>query len=1312
MKKLSFLVFLFYLYTPFSYSQPYIEMMSDTNANFFEIQKAFNDYWADRNPNVKGKGYKQFKRWENFWAPRVSPTGEIPRNTFYEGFLESQRQAAAHGNSPQPGVAMSSSAAATTSGPWVPIGPNVSTRTVWNTLRGIGRVNIVTFHPSNTNTMFVGTPAGGIWKTTDGGQNWTSNTDFMPRLGVSDIAIHPTNHNTMFWATGDADGFDTFANGIFRSTNGGTSWTQTAFPTNVVAISRLLIQPNNGNNMFASTSSGIYRSTNGGTSWTLVQTGNFSSMEFKPNSYNTLYAVTRDNGQFWRSTNNGASWSQITSGIPSSGTRRGKIAVSPNNNNYVYVMFCDPNGSFYGIYRSTNSGASFSERHRCTTPSSSSPNLLGWNADGSDYGGQGWYDLALAVNPNNANDVWVGGVNVWQSTNGGSSWANRSSWVAFGSDNYLHADIHELEFSPHDNTLYACSDGGFGKRSGSAWEDLSDDLEITQFYSIGVAESIPDNVIGGAQDNGTLHNRDDYTSADDWVTLLGGDGMQCIINPTNSDIMYGEAQNGRIRKTTNGGTNWIDISPDTDGAWETPYELQPNTPSRMLAGYKKLYLSTNGGDTWTALNSTSGLLNGSNTREIEMTTNNNIFYFSFNDRLYRTTNGGSSWTYLTNGLPTQATITDIHVSTSNTNHVWVTYGGTWQAGNKAFYSSDGGASFSNITHNLPNTQVNCITVDLTNNNTYIGTDLGVYVREGSNNSWSNHNLSSLPNVIVKDLEINEAKNFLYAGTFGRGVWKLDIAENTTPTADFKAEPTEVCANQSVQFTDESIGNPTSWSWDFGDGNTSTAQNPSHTYTTSGTYTVKLTATNSTGNDTETKTDYITIHPASGSQTLNITACEQYDYNNVSYTSSGTYTIVDPGGCFTTTLNLTIETTPIAIYTTASACATYTWSQNNQTYTTSGFYEHIEAIPNSSCSQAHWLDLFIIEETVEDVTACTSYEINGTTQTTNGTYYEIISNPLCTTKTVNLTIIQPPNTITQNVTECDSYTWPINGQTYTQSGTHSHTVGGGASNGCDQDYVLNLTINSSDDIYTDITACAPYIWATNNQSYSQSGTYSTVLTDGNGCEYTSYLNLNIVPNNTTQQSTVVECFDYTWPVNGQTYTTTGTYTFVQNLGSGCIINYSLNLTILNGSQNLTFNETATGSYTWLGNIYYCSGTYTQSFTQNGCTFNGTLNLTINNSVYSVENKTECDSYFWDLNQNTYTSSGYYTHPFVIDGCNSNKALDLIINNSTTSINNETADDSYTWNGVTYYCSGTYSVTLTNSVGCDSTASLNLNLNNGW
>ena len=274
MKKL-LLFSLFISFSILSYTQPYIEMMADSNANFFEIQKSFNDYWRNRNPNVKGKGYKQFKRWENFWAPRVSASGEIPRNTFYESFLDrrfSQRAAAY-----APPSAMSSAAS---SGPWIPIGPNLPTHTTWNKLRGIGRVNCVTFHPTDANTMFVGTPAGGIWKSTDGGQNWTCSTDFMPRLGVSDIAIHPFQHNTIFWATGDADGYDTFANGIFKSTNGGDTWTQTSFNSQVTTISRLLINPNNPNNMFASTGNGIYRSTDGGSSWDMMQSGIFSCIHF------------------------------------------------------------------------------------------------------------------------------------------------------------------------------------------------------------------------------------------------------------------------------------------------------------------------------------------------------------------------------------------------------------------------------------------------------------------------------------------------------------------------------------------------------------------------------------------------------------------------------------------------------------------------------------------------------------------------------------------------------------------------------------------------------------------------------------------------------------------------------------------------------------------------------------------------------------------------------------------------------------------------------------------------------------------------
>ncbi|MBL6872370.1 MAG: hypothetical protein ISR00_00285 [Flavobacteriales bacterium] len=153
--------------------------------------------------------------------------------------------------------------------------------------------------------------------------------------------------------------------------------------------------------------------------------------------------------------------------------------------------------------------------------------------------------------------------------------------------------------------------------------------------------------------------------------------------------------------------------------------------------------------------------------------------------------------------------------------------------------------------------------------------------------------------------------------------------------------------------------------------------------------------------------------------------------------------------------------------------------------------------------------------------------------------------------------------------------------------------------------------------------------------------------------------------------------------------------------------------MNNANTQTFTETATGSFTWLGDSYYCSGTYTNTINgPNGCTITAILNLTINNPLYDVETVTECDSYYWNFNQTNYTSSGYYLHPFNISGCNTNKALDLTINNSTSSLTNVNAGDSYTWNGETYYCSGTYSKTFTNSTGCDSIATLNLNLNNGW
>ena len=1324
--------------------------MNDTTATYKEIETAIDNYLAKRVTFEKGNGQKPLGRWKNYWRGRLKPDGTLDRYRLYRAYLQNlknlQKQRRSTPNNygtpsqnsnptpyispsnnssptlvesnPQPNVANTPSN--TSNGPWKPVGPDVVPRRL-NNLRGIGRLNCVSFHPTNTNTMLVGSPAGGIWTSTDGGQNWFTNTDFMPSLGVSDIVYHPTNHNTIYWATGDADAFVTACNGLFRSTDGGNTWTQMVGFPDVTSITKLLIQPNNANIMLASTAQGIYRSSNGGTSWTQAQGGSFADIVYKPNSYNTVYATHRQSGQFWRSTDAGVSWQNMTTGLPSNGAKRGKIAVSPANANYVYVVFCDAEGSLYGVYRSTDSGQSFSERLRCNSPSTSTPNLLGWNDDGTDYGGQGWYDLAIAVNPSNANDVWVGGVNIWQSTDGGSNWNARGIWSAMGQSSYIHADIHALEYNPHDNTLHVCSDGGIGKRDGNSWQDMSEDLEITQFYSINVEKVLEEHIIAGAQDNGTLRHSSDYNSADNWAAIYSGDGMQCIIDPTNSDRLYAEIQNGMMVRSDDAGISWNYISPETNGAWETPYEMSPNNPQRLVAGYSQLYLTNNRGENWTPLSATSGLVNGSVVDEIELTTNDNIFYFSHYNNIYRTNNSGASWTNISDGLDNISYISDIHSDPRDPNRIWITFS-SGNAENSVYTSTDGGDNWINLSglfmagFTLVESGIHCITLDTLSDPSnyifpflYIGTDLGVFRKSltaNANDMWQQHNLNSLPTTPVYDLEINFNTGYLYAGTHGRGVWKLDISSNTlTPIANFSSNEA-TCVGQSLQFNDESLFSPSSWSWNFGDGNNSTQQNPTHTYNAAGNYTVTLTVTNANGNDSESK--QITVHPAASTINESLTACGSYTNTEtdptVTYTSSGNYTFNSLSGCLTTNLNLTIVEPDDPIYNLVTTCVPYPWSISGETYSESGYYEHLVPPTGSQvCPQTYWLHLNIEEHVEEYVSDCDHYFVGGIARTTSGTYYEIEPVTNCTTKTVHLTITNPQGN-TETVNSCEPYQW--NGETYDESGNYSVSY---YVDGCLVSDILNLTIHEPTNNSEYVTACQSYTW--NGNTYTNSGIYSYQTTNSYGCEHTETLNLTIEPTNNTTTN-MAACLSYTWPINNQTYYQSGTYNHTSG-STNCQSQHQLHLTINPAGGSQTINHTANGSYNWYGVTYYCSGSYTTSYTdQSGCEFTTILNLTINNPALPIQNVSECDEYYWSANGQTYNVGGIKTATVNVQGCNATAVLGLTLNYSSSQIFDVSAGDSYTWHGQTYYCSGTYYYNTTNSNGCPHTETLNLELDNGW
>ena len=824
------------------FAQQWVDMLHNPDVNFYSLQQEFNNYWNGKEME-KGKGWKQFKRYENFVEPRVYPSGNRELASTAKAFEEYQKYMK---ESPSAGLR------AGNTNVWSKLGPVGAPAN-----SGAGRINFVRFHPTNTNTIYAGAPAGGLWVTSNGGTSWTTNTDDLTVIGNSDIAVDYTNPNIMYLATGDGDGSDNYSVGILKTMNGGLTWSATGLSWAVTqqrVINRLLIHPTNPNILFAGTSVGIYKTTDAGATWTQVSSASgIKDMEFKPGDSTTIYAASR---VFLRSTDGGSTFTQITSGIPgSTAVRRFAIAVTPDDPNYVYLLAGDiGDNGFLGLYRSTNSGASF------TTQSSlqnNAPNLLGWSTNGSDAGGQAWYDLAIAASPLNKNIVFVGGVNIWMSSNGGVNWNLNAHWYGGGGAPYVHADVHDLIFLPNGH-LYAATDGGVYKTTnlGSSWSDISSNMEIAQMYKLGLSASNPGLVLTGHQDNGT--NR---LNNGNWQRVVGGDGMECFIDRTNNSIMFAELYYGAFRRSTNGGASWSSITSGLvgEGAWVTPWLQDPVADSVLYAGYTEVYKSTNRGTSWSQIGSIGGT--GTIRSLAVAPSNNQVIYAARLQSIYRTTNGGNTWTQINSGLP-NAAITYIAVHPTNPNTVYITFSG-YQANNKVFMSTNGGSSWTNISAGLPNLPVNCIVYQSQSNGTmYVGTDVGVYTKDNTLQTWIPY-FTGLPNVVVSELEIYYPTGKLRAATYGRGLWECDLFDsgNNPPLAEFTSDQTDVCQGSTVQFTDNSLFGPTNWFWSFQGGTpaSSTSQNPTVVYANPGTYTVTLIATNNNGGDTIIKTSLITVN---------------------------------------------------------------------------------------------------------------------------------------------------------------------------------------------------------------------------------------------------------------------------------------------------------------------------------------------------------------------------------------------------------------------------------------------------------------------
>jgi hypothetical protein len=311
----------------------------------------------------------------------------------------------------------------------------------------------------------------------DGGNTWATNTDNLPVLGVSDIIIDPTNTDIMYLATGDADGGDTYSIGILKSIDGGLTWDTTGLSYSVnqgIEISKLEMNPNNTDSIFAVTEDNIFVTADGGISWDPVGPNErWRDIHYKPENTNVLYATKQTSGtsNVYRSVDGGMSWQVCDNGVAGGGKRRPLIAVTPANTEVVYSLFSDAAWGFHGLYKSSDCGDNW-------VLQSDTPNILGRDTDGTSIGGQSWYDMTLAVSTTDENHIYAGGICLWESADGGITWNIEGASGDGSHYSYMHVDHHAAEFNPLNNVAYVGNDGGIYKYFNllNSWIDISDGL--------------------------------------------------------------------------------------------------------------------------------------------------------------------------------------------------------------------------------------------------------------------------------------------------------------------------------------------------------------------------------------------------------------------------------------------------------------------------------------------------------------------------------------------------------------------------------------------------------------------------------------------------------------------------------------------------------------------------------------------------------------------------------------------------------------------------------------------------------------------
>jgi len=750
MKKRILLFFALFLSLSFAYAQEYLRMIDKGTHLVQDVIDNAEAYFADKDKG-RGSGYKQFKRWEYMSKRLMNEDGYLPSIT--DNMRELERQNAYLNEVADSRQSVNDN--------WEELGPTVLDVTgSWT--GGVGRVTGIAIDEANTNHLIIGAHTGGVWRSIDDGQSWTALTDNFNNLSVYSVAMDPDDSDTYFF--GSSSGL------IFKSEDAGATWNELADISNS-QVNKILINPDNTDIIFASIeSSGLYRSTDAGATWTKVSPPDedFSfDVEFRPGDTSVVYA---SGAETYRSTNGGATFTQLSVPVVDPNDFAAvMIGMSPDNPDVIYLL--RGNLDFRGLFKSENGGDTFVQLAHPNR------NFLNPSMTGTGTGGQAPRDMDIVVNPTNVDEVHIAGVNVWRSMDGGDTFEISAHWFApqqvAANVGYCHADIDFLTYSGTSSAMYAATDGGIFRAPNSSadisvdyFEDLTNGIGIRQFYLIDVSQSST-NIIaaGGSQDNGSSIYRE---NTNDFVEYIGADGGGTIVRRANPNQVFGTLQFGTIFRTSTAGNNLINVNtPPGQGNFVTPMEEDPIN-SDIYIGYNRVFRSSNSGGIWTGISQVfPGLI-----ADLKVANSNNqVAYAVVGSRLFRTENGGATnWTQVSSP---GGTINSVAIHPRDPNMIAI-------ATNNAArvrISTDGGQTWQSCFKNLPNFQaLSLIWDDNDKDGLYLGMNFGVYYIDNQMDEWQVYN-NNLPNVIVNNLAINNETDMLYAGTFGRGMWRSPLVED-------------------------------------------------------------------------------------------------------------------------------------------------------------------------------------------------------------------------------------------------------------------------------------------------------------------------------------------------------------------------------------------------------------------------------------------------------------------------------------------------------------------------------------------------------